>query len=157
MVSLVGAPSIRLLKGELLLFPVLIKGTNGRIMVWPVERHTAYNLDTSAQRNWIGWKPAGLMHRGKNVCLAANKPNVERVSWNAIRSTRHHRQGSQAGLMLVMSPNQWKEDVSQQDIAQYYAGQNEQPSSFHGTNFIQIGLQPFAWAAIRYGVGTQRP
>ena len=140
MVSLVGAPSIRLLKGELLLFPVLIKGTNGRIMVWPVERPTAYNLDTSAQRNWIGWKPAGRMHRGKDVCLAANKPNVERVSRNASGGARHHRQGSQAGLMLVMGPKQRKEDVSQQDIAHYYAGQNEQPSSFHRTSFIQIAF-----------------
>src|SRR5450631_2018842 len=140
MMSLVGAPSIRFLESELLLLPVVKKGTDGRIVVWPVERHTAYNLDTGTQGNRIRWKPAGCMHRGNDICLIANKPNVERVSWNTARSARHHRQGSQAGLMLVMGPKQRKEDVSQQDIAHYYAGQTEQASSFHRTSFIQIAI-----------------
>ena len=78
------------------------------------------------------------MHRGEDIRLAANKPHVERVSWNTARSARHHRKNGQAGFMLVMSPKQRKEDVSQQDIAHYYAGQNVQPSSFHGTNFFKL-------------------
>jgi hypothetical protein len=40
--------------------------------------------------------------------------------------------------MLVMGPQQGKEEVSQQDIARCYARQNEQPSSFRRTSFIQI-------------------
>ena len=80
------------------------------------------------------------MHRRKDILLAANKSNIERVSWNATGSARHHRQGSQARLMLVMGPQHGKEDVSRQDIADCYARQNEQPSSFHRTRFIQIAF-----------------
>src|SRR5450432_2334233 len=140
MMSLVGAPTVRFLKSELLLLPVVVKRADRRIVVWPVERHTTDDFDTCAQCNWIGRKPASRLHRGKDIFLAANKPNVERVSWNATGSARYHRQGSQAGLMLVMGPQQGKDDVSQQDIADCYAGQNEQPSSFHGTSFIQIAF-----------------
>jgi hypothetical protein len=152
--SLVGAPSIRFLESKLLLLPVVIKGADRRIVVWPVKRHTADDLDTRAQSNWIGRKPAGRMHRGKDIFLAANKSNIERVSWNAIGSARHHRQGSQAGLMLVMGPQQGKEDVSQQDIADCYARQNEQPSSFHRTSFIQIALCRALWPLKGYASQT---
>src|SRR5450755_1714153 len=117
MMSLVGAPSVRFLESELLLLPVVIKGADRRIVVWPVKRHTADDLDTRTQRNWIGRKPAGRMHRGKDIFLAADKSNIECVSWNATGSKRQHRQGSKAGLMFVMGPQRGKEDVRQQDIA----------------------------------------
>src|SRR5664279_219556 len=117
MMSLVGAPSIWFLESELLLLAVVIEGTNGRIVVWPVKRHTADDLDTRAQRNWIGGKPTARMHRRKDIFLAANQSNIECISWNATGSSRHHRQGSQVGLMFVMGPQNGKEDVSQQDVA----------------------------------------
>src|SRR4030088_1406302 len=40
-VPLVGAPAIRLLESELLLFALIIKRADRRIVVWPVKHHAA--------------------------------------------------------------------------------------------------------------------
>src|SRR5450631_2342474 len=118
--SLVGASAIRLFESELFLFSIIVERTDRRIVVWPVKHHAAHDLDTRAQRDWVGRKPAGRMHGAENIFLAANKPDIERISWNTDASACHHGQGSQARLMLVMGPKDRKRDISQHQIDDWH-------------------------------------
>src|SRR4029077_766880 len=102
--SLVGASAVRLFERELFLLAHVIERADRRIVVWPVKHHAADNLNACAQRNWVGRKPAGRMHGAENIFLAADKSDIERVSWDASTSARYHGQRSQAGLTFVMAP-----------------------------------------------------
>src|SRR6266404_752223 len=59
---------------------------NRRIVVWPVKHHAADDLDTRAQCDWVGRKPAGRVHGAEHIFFAANKSNIERIPRNAGRS-----------------------------------------------------------------------
>ena len=85
------------------------------------------------------------MHRPQDTFLVANQSNIECISWNATGGAGHHREGSQPWFMLVMGPKQGKKDVSQQDVADCRARQNEQPSSFHGISLRLSALLPHIW------------
>src|SRR5258706_9911237 len=56
---------------------------NRRIVVWPVKHHAADDLDTRAQCDWVGRKPAGRVHGAEHIFFAANKSNIERIPRNA--------------------------------------------------------------------------
>src|SRR3982075_4557853 len=73
-VPLVGAPAIRLLESELLLFALIIKRADRRIVVWPGKHHAADALDTRRQCNWDGRKTAGRVHSAKDIFFAADEP-----------------------------------------------------------------------------------
>src|SRR5271155_4300668 len=59
--SLVSTPAIRLLESELFFLPFIEERANGRIVVGPVEGHATDDLNTGAQRDRVGRKPAGRM------------------------------------------------------------------------------------------------
>src|SRR5258707_8720444 len=101
---LVGASTIRFFESELLLFPLKKERADRRIVIWPVKYHATDDRDARAQRDWVGRKPAGRVHGAKHIFLAANKPDVQRISWNASAGPCNHGQGRQAGFMLVMGP-----------------------------------------------------
>src|SRR5260370_42370734 len=82
-VSLVRALAIRLLESELFLFPLIIERADRRIVVWPVKHHATDDLDTRAQRDWVGREPAGRVHGADHILLAANKSNIKRIPRNA--------------------------------------------------------------------------
>src|SRR5258708_31617062 len=86
---------------------------NRRIVVWPVKHHAADDLDTRAQCNWVGRKPAGRVHSAKDIFFAADEPDVERISRNAGAGACNHRLRSQAAFMLLIGPQGAQQNISQ--------------------------------------------
>jgi hypothetical protein len=127
--SLVGTPAIRLLESELFFLPFIEERANGRIVVGPIEHHATDDLNTGAQRDRVCRKPAGRMYGANDIFFASNEPHVERISRNAGAGACNHGQSSQAGFMLVMSPQGGEHDVSQHKISDRDGRESAEPSS----------------------------
>ena len=92
--SPVCATAIRLFEGELFFLTLIIEWTDRCVVVRPVKHHAANDFDARAQSNRVCWKPARRMHSAENIFSAADKPYVERISWNAAAGARHHIVGT---------------------------------------------------------------
>src|SRR4051794_18926241 len=128
MMSPICAPAVRLFESELLLFALIIERADRGIVIWPIKQHAADDLDARAQCDWVGRKPAGSMHCSENVFFTPNQADVEWIPRNVAAGAGHHRQGSEAGLMLVMAPERRQCNIRQCKIGDEHTRPNHQPS-----------------------------
>jgi hypothetical protein len=121
--------AIGLLERELFLFALVVKWTDRRIVVWPVERHAADDVNTRSQSDRICGIPAGSVHGAEDIVPAADESDIKRISGYAVSGTRHHGQGRKARLVLVMAPQRGQQQVGKQKISEEQARKNDPPSS----------------------------
>ena len=118
-VAAVGAGAKRLFERKILAAAEVIEIADRRVLVGTIEQHAADDLDRRFQRDLIGRKPPGRMHRAHQILGVADQPDIDRIAGNALPGACHHRQASEAFLVLVMGPE------SGQDICEQAVGDQD--------------------------------
>ena len=69
MIAVIGALADRLLERQILAPAEIIQITDRRSLVLAIQQHAADDFDRRFERDRIGGKPAGGMHRADDVAL----------------------------------------------------------------------------------------
>ena len=114
--TVIGAAAGRLLECQILAAPEIKQRADRRVAIRPVEQHATDDLDGGAQCHGIGRIPAGGMHGTQHVAGVADQPDIDRVTWNALRRHGDHGQSGEALLVFVVGPERRQQQIGDEAV-----------------------------------------